>query len=373
MWQQAKLLMIACLAGLPLALVDSVWVETRVATASELQEVQSQSPPPQSLIQVTGVRLNPTTQGIEVVLETTAALNPAISVEENTLFADIPNAVLVLPEGEEFQTTDPTEGIALVSVTNLEGNLVRVAITGVDAPPTADVRTEAQGLVLSITPTTVATEDEAIQVVVTATRTEEQVQDVPRSVTVIEREEIQQQATFSRNLQDILGNLVPGFGPPTQNFLLNAGQTLRGRFPQVLIDGVPVISNNFSSQARDLRSIDPSAIERIEIVRGPTALYGNGGTGGVINIITRRPSEARLTSTLEFGVNAFGTGNGVTLPGDGFGNLLQYGFSGTERDIDFTFSIHAIRLERLLMQRAIPYLMTKVVLLTVWNLIYWAV
>jgi len=187
MWQQAKLLMIACLAGLPLTLVNSVWV----ATASELQQVQPQIPNSR-LVQVTGVRLNLTTQGIEVVLETTAALNAATSVEENTLIADIPNAVVVLPEGEEFQATDPAAGIASVSVTNLEGNFVRVAITGVDAPPTADVTTAAQGLVLNVTPATVATEDEAIEIVVTATRTEEQVENVPRSVTVIEREEIQQ-------------------------------------------------------------------------------------------------------------------------------------------------------------------------------------
>jgi hypothetical protein len=53
-----------------------------------------------------------------------------------------------------------------------------------------------------------------------------------------------------------------------------------------------------------LRYIDPSSIERIEIVRGPSAIYGAEATGGVINIITRRPEEDRLTSITEVGVTA---------------------------------------------------------------------
>lgn len=331
MWQQTKLLMIACLAGLPLVLVNSVWV----ATASELQQVQAQIPNLR-LIQVTGVQLNPTTQGIEVVLETTAALNPETFVEENTLIADIPNAVLLLPEGEEFQAT-PAAGIASVSVTNLEGNFVRVAITGVNAPPTAEVTTAAQRLVLNVTPATLATEDEAIEIVVTATRTEEQVENVPRSVTVIEREEIQQQATVSRNLQDILGNLVPGFGPPTQGVNL-FGQSFRGRAPQVLIDGVPIRSNLSTVQARDLRTIDPAAVERVEVVRGSSAIYGDGGTGGVINIITRQPSE-EFTSTVELGVTAAAGGGDSFLLGESFGNYLEYGISGTEGNSNYLLSL----------------------------------
>jgi iron complex outermembrane receptor protein len=294
-----------------------------------------------AIIEITEMRVNATDTGLELVLATTGALpTPSTQVIGNALIADIPNAVLVLPDGKEFQQANPTEGIALISVTP-RGDGIRVAITGTEAPPTVDVRTEAQGLILSVVPGAEAAEtnDDAIQVVVTATRTEEDVQSVPRSVTIIEREEIAEQARVSRSLQDILGNLVPGFSPPSQTVLLNSGQNLRGRFPQVLIDGVPIISNNFSSQARDLRSIDPAAIERIEIVRGATATYGNGGTGGVINIITRRPSETGIISTVEFGVNAPGRGDDVTLPGEGFGNFFQAGFAGTEGDINFNFSI----------------------------------
>jgi iron complex outermembrane receptor protein len=42
---------------------------------------------------------------------------------------------------------------------------------------------------------------------------------------------------------------------------------------------------------RDLRTIDPSVIERVEVIKGATSIYGNGSAGGIINYITRTPSK----------------------------------------------------------------------------------
>ncbi len=67
-------------------------------------------------------------------------------VPGNALILDIPNAVLALPEGDEFQAASPAEGIAFLSATNLPDNRIRVAITGSDGPPAADVRATPQGL-----------------------------------------------------------------------------------------------------------------------------------------------------------------------------------------------------------------------------------
>ena len=191
----------------------------------------------------------------------------------------------------------PVDGIALVQVSNLANDSVQIAITGTDAPPDAQVSLETGDLVLSITPGSLAgsvsdidSGEEPIQLVVTATRTEEDILDVPRSVTVVTREEIDNQTQLTTNLIDILGQTVPGLGPPTQNFR-DFPQTLRGRNVQVLIDGVPISTNQNTAAASVLRSISPSAIEQIEVVRGPSAAFGEGATGGVINIITRRPVE----------------------------------------------------------------------------------
>lgn len=73
---------------------------------------------------------------------------------------------------------------------------------------------------------------------------------------------------------------------------LNTGQTLRGRQVLVLIDGIPQ-STPLRNGARDLRVIDPSVIERIEVIKGASSIYGNGADGGIINYITRKTVEKR--------------------------------------------------------------------------------
>jgi iron complex outermembrane receptor protein len=173
------------------------------------------------------------------------------------------------------------------------------------------------------------TTEETIELIVTATRTAQEILNVPRSVTVISREQIQQQTTVTRNLGDILGRTVPGFGPPDFSNRFNA-QTLRGRPPQILIDGVPQQGN--SANNVQLRYIDPGSIERIEIVRGPTAIYGQGATGGTINVITRRPTEGRPRFTTEFGVNASLSN---FLAGDSFGGNFSQSVTGSQGFIDY--------------------------------------
>jgi iron complex outermembrane recepter protein len=299
-----------------------------------------------SITQVTGIQVNPTDMGLEIRLETTGGQLdiPMTNVVGNALIADIPNAVLALPDAEDYQMFSPADGIAAISVMPRGDNQIRVSITGTTAPPVAEILSETQGLAFRVNPESpVATTPEAvqaealedsIQVVVTATRTEEELQDVPRSVTVIEREQIQEQANLNTNLQDILGTLVPGFGPPSQSTRILAS-SLRGRPFQLLIDGVPISTNQNTAFNFELRSISPSAIERIEVVRGPSAAFGEGATGGVINIITRRPTDDSFTATSEVRVNA-ALGR---LQGDSIGNYLEQTFSGNAGIVDYFIGV----------------------------------
>lgn len=292
----------------------------------------------QSQIIITDVRVDETEVGLQVVLETDGSelTVPTTQAIGDTLVAEIPNAVLDLPEDEPFEQFDPAEGIALISVVSLPEGSVRVSITGTDAPPQAEVSADAGTLVLSVEPggaMAADADEDAIQVVVTATRTEEELLDVPRSVTVITREEFEQQSRVTPNFYDTLGTLVPGLGPPNQVDRVNA-QNLRGRGALFLIDGVPVESNLLGGNS--LRGLDPAIIERVEVVRGPTGLYGSGASGGVINIVTRRPEE-ELTSRAEFGISA-ALGE---LEEDSFAYELGYGLSGTEGRFDITVNFAA--------------------------------
>jgi iron complex outermembrane receptor protein len=290
------------------------------------------------VVDIRGIRLNSTPTGLEVILETAedATLPTSTSTEGNTWIADIPNAVLALPDGDEFRANNPAEGITSVTVTQRDASSVRVTVTGETGVPTAQVVPSEDGLVFSLT--TVAeefpdTEEiEEIELVVTATRTAEDPLNIPRSVTVITREEIEQQTAITRNVGDILGTLVPGFGPPNRRDRTNF-QTLRGRQPAVLIDGVP--QRNNSSFNVQLSYIDPASIERIEVVRGPSATYGSEATGGVINIITRSPVDQGVSATTTVG----GLASLGQLEDTGFGYEYGQTFAVREGNFDLTSNI----------------------------------
>lgn len=126
------------------------------------------------------------------------------------------------------------------------------------------------------------------EVVVTASRKPENVKEVPSAMTIVGQRQIQEQAAMNTDITNILQYTVPGLAVSTGRSS-NTGQTLRGRQVLVLIDGVPQ-STPLRNGGRDLRIIDPSAIERIEVIKGATSIYGNGADGGIINYITKKPS-----------------------------------------------------------------------------------
>ena len=260
---------------------------------------------------ITDVQITPTSEGLTVTLISEQALaNGTSRVEGNALITEIPNARLALTNTTAAEQFDPADGIALVQVSSLLGDAVQVVITGTEAPPIAQVSTQAGNLVLSIMPgeaTTAVDDSEAIQVVVTATRTEESILNVPRSITVIDREDLERELLFTNNLPDILGRLVPGYGAPNQEDRTTP-TGLRGRPIVVLIDGVPQTPNN-DGFATSLSTIDPALVERIEVLRGPSAIYGDGGTGGVVNIITRAPTENGVAYNVSAGIDTSLTSN----------------------------------------------------------------
>lgn len=129
--------------------------------------------------------------------------------------------------------------------------------------------------------------DERIKI--TASRTEQTTASIPATVTVIDGEDLRQQLASADTLSDVLGNLVPAFSPSRQK-LTSSGETLRGREPLYLIDGVPQ-SNPLRNGARAAYTIDPLMIERVEIIHGASAIQGMGASGGIINIVTKSAEQ----------------------------------------------------------------------------------
>jgi iron complex outermembrane receptor protein len=128
-------------------------------------------------------------------------------------------------------------------------------------------------------------------VVVTGSRFQENLNEVPANVKVITRDEIENSSsnTIPQVLSQIGGLRVSGLNSSTLN--LDASVDMGGFGPTgnsttaVLVDGIRV--NPIDSGSVDWSTIPIDSIERIEILQGGASVqYGNGAVGGVINIIT---------------------------------------------------------------------------------------
>ncbi|HBD19296.1 MAG TPA: TonB-dependent receptor [Arenimonas sp.] len=109
---------------------------------------------------------------------------------------------------------------------------------------------------------------------------------LPNTITVIDRAQLEQQLALTNDLSQVLANLIPAFAPSRQK-MTSFGESLRGRQPLYMVDGVPQ-STPLRDGSRDAHTIDPAMVERIEVIHGANALQGLGASGGIINIITKR-------------------------------------------------------------------------------------
>ncbi|GFE67439.1 similar to TonB-dependent receptor [Chroococcus sp. FPU101] len=257
----------------------------------------------QSLTIITGVQLQETPDGVEIILETASGeiLQGVTSVEGNSLIVDLPNAQLQLLEGNEFTQENPIEGIASVNIVTVDENNVRITVTGDEVPPEGEIISTEQGLTLSI-----ISPIPEIVIISTAEKRPENVQNIPISITILTREQIEDADVRSlRDAAALTPNFFTSLGDRSFNFqtirgLGNSNYLVRDAI-SVYIDDVPYenIHQFLPGELFDL--------ERIEILRGPQGtLYGRSSQAGVINIISRPPSD-----TLEFNI------------GGGYGNYNQ--------------------------------------------------
>ncbi|MBE9200484.1 MULTISPECIES: TonB-dependent receptor [unclassified Nodularia (in: cyanobacteria)] len=263
----------------------------------------------QSVVKITGVQINPTDKGIDVILESanTEALQPVDRSTDNNYIVDIPNAVLALPESQDFNITNPASGIVSVSVTQADANTVRVTVTGDEGLPTAQLFDSNEGLIFEFAPTvsqtpppeqpTSETQPEPpIELIVTgqqdsyrvptastATKTDALLRDVPQAIQVIPRQVLQDQQV--RRLNDALRN-APGVIADNSERSAFEGFTIRG------FSNRNIIRNGLRDDTNITSNVNTGNIEQIEVLRGPASvLFGQGGAGGTVNIVTKKPQS----------------------------------------------------------------------------------
>lgn len=77
-------------------------------------------------------------------------------------------------------------------------------------------------------------------------------------------------------------------------------QGMSGQNVKILLDGIPVIGRQGTTNAFDLNQININSIERIEIIEGPmSTMYGADALAGVINIITKKPEAEKLSGSVK--------------------------------------------------------------------------
>ena len=126
-------------------------------------------------------------------------------------------------------------------------------------------------------------------VVVTATRADRRLQDEPLRIEVIDREEIEEKALMTPGSVAMLLGETTGLRLQTTAPSLGATnvriQGLRGRYAQLLADGLPL----YSGDSFSLLQAPPLDLGQVEVIKGAaSALYGPSALGGVINLVARR-------------------------------------------------------------------------------------
>ncbi|MEM9541986.1 MAG: TonB-dependent receptor [Cyanobacteria bacterium P01_E01_bin.42] len=242
-----------------------------------------------SIAEITDVLLNETEEGLEILLDGNIqeTLELFQTIEDNRLIIEINNARLV---GEDIERENPVEGVDFLEVISPTEDSIQAILTGeFDAPEITEVFQSDGQLSINL----FVFLGDTLIITVTADKFEESIQDVPISITAFSEEEIE-----DANL-DSLDSIAEN----TPNFSIFGQGSASGFFTSYSIRGLS--NSNFLNRdsvaffVDDIPydngaylDIDLIDIERIEVLRGPqNTLYGRNAQAGVVNIITRRPSN----------------------------------------------------------------------------------
>ena len=198
-------------------------------------------------------------------------------------------------KGSQYGTTTDEKGV--FEIKNVKYGTYQLVISAIG------YRTISKSITISaakffqeLTLQTDELENSLNEVVVTGTMKEVSKLDSPVPI------EIYTPMFFKRNpvpnLFESLQN-INGVRPQLNCNVCNTGDIhingLEGPYTMILIDGMPIVSG--LSTVYGLSGIPSALIERVEIVKGPAStLYGSEAVGGLINVITKKPSAAPLVS-----------------------------------------------------------------------------
>jgi iron complex outermembrane recepter protein len=292
-----------------LSLVVAVPVGARELRAQDSPQVTRLAQATPNVVTVTGVRLNPTANGIEVILTTSTGniTAPAAQTQGNILYFDLPNATLSLADGKEFRAENPAQGIANVAVTQVNQSYVRVLVTGTNSVPNATLaliegasvaQPNEPELEINVVGLRNRRGYQLPETTTTATKTDTPLRDIPQAIQIVPPQILQDRGikTVGEALENVSSvNKRESTGSIFGDVLTVRGFAIRG---SIFRDGIPYETSGA------LRTTD---IERIEVLKGPASvLFGAGEPGGTINLISKKPL-ANAATKAEISVGSFNT------------------------------------------------------------------
>jgi len=221
---------------------------------------------------------------LALLVQQTAAIQLIVTAEKQP----VPGAQVIV--AGDTATTD-AEGRVLLKVA---AGLVEITVVKERFNPvtvTATVVAERETAIEVTLERQAAIEEE---VTVSATRTDKRLEDVAMRVEVLDAEEIGEKQLMTPGDIVMMLNEMGGLRVQATSPSLGAAsvrvQGMRGRYTRFLSDGLPLFGTDVGGLG--LLQIPPSDLGQVEVIKGvASALYGAGALGGVVDLMSRRPTK----------------------------------------------------------------------------------
>ena len=259
-----------------------------------------------------------------------------VLVRDSLRHQPLVGASVVVPGTGRGAATDVT-GTAVLAPAPAAGTRLRIMALGY-RPCFAVAPAAGAGLTLLLAPGGIEIEQE---VLVTATRTNSRIEDLPTPVEVLGAEEMEEEssirpASIASLFGDIAGTQLQPTSPTTGNLDLRL-QGLPGQYTQILRDGMPLYGGFAGSFG--LLTVPPLDLRQVELIKGSNStLYGGGAIAGLVNLVSKTPmlgapqyaASFNQTSLRETDLNGFVARRGARWGFSLYAGLVRQ----REKDVD---------------------------------------
>ena len=218
-------------------------------------------------------------------------------VQDSASSEKLVGAIVQIPHSSINTTTDLNGNAELKNIPNGE-QIIAISLLGYKASSkkiTFPLKNPEQVILFRL-----SNNNSDLEVVtVSSTRTNSRIDDLPMKVEVLGKEEMEEENTIKPgNVASLLGDLsvihIQQTSAVTGNSTVRM-QGLDGKYTQLLRDGLPLYEG-FSGSFGILQ-LPPLDLKQIEIIKGSVStLYGGGAIGGMINFISKEPTDSQEVS-----------------------------------------------------------------------------